>query len=317
MEKNKKLTIVIVILAVLLGLSGGGLAARYIYFGYFGPARITAAASDNLIGGSGQTDADSTLTENASFAESGPLTENVSLAASGSSTEDISDGQTVPLANASSADSGAAGATIGSRDTSSKEDKPAATVVELYAGRPDANQRFEVGNMLPGDVESRYFCVKVYHDADIRLFFKADIIEQTKSLGDALHIRVTHLDSGEVLCDAPFADIDGREFSRLLTAKAQEETTACYQIDVSLDTSAGNEYQAAKLAADFEWYVNAEEEEEGKEEGKEEGEGGLNSPPRTGDTQNLVLWAVFAASSLLLILLLAFTQRKKGGRRHE
>ena len=37
MEK-KKLKIAIIILAVLLVLSGGGLAARYIYLQYFAPA---------------------------------------------------------------------------------------------------------------------------------------------------------------------------------------------------------------------------------------------------------------------------------------
>lgn len=124
--------------------------------------------------------------------------------------------------------------------------------------RPDANQRFEVNNMLPGDTETKYFCVKAYHDADITLFFKADVTEQTKSLGDVLHIKVTHLDSGKVLFDAPFTEIDGQAVSELLKTNAQEETTAYYQIDVSLDTSVGNEYQAAKLLADFQWYVEDE-----------------------------------------------------------
>ena len=78
---------------------------------------------------------------------------------------------------------------MGSDENSSPEaDKPSATVLELYAGRPDANQRFEVSNMLPGDSETKYFCVKAYHDADIDLFFRADVSEQTKSLGDVLQV---------------------------------------------------------------------------------------------------------------------------------
>lgn len=178
---------------------------------------------------------------------------------------------------------------MGSDENSSPEaDKPSATVLELYAGRPDANQRFEVSNMLPGDSETKYFCVKAYHDAEIDLFFRADVSEQTKSLGDVLHSKVTHPDTGRVLCDAPFSEIDGQKVSELLTANAEGETTAYYQIDVSLDTSEGNEYQAARLAADFEWYV--------------EDEGGL-TPPQTGDTTKLTLWITLAASSLLLILI--------------
>lgn len=97
--------------------------------------------------------------------------------------------------------------------------------------------------MLPGDSVTKYFCVRAYHDADIPLFFRADVTEQTKSLGDVLHIKVTRMDTGEVLCDAPFAEIDGKEFPELLAANAQEETTVYYQIDVSLDTSVGNEYR--------------------------------------------------------------------------
>lgn len=178
---------------------------------------------------------------------------------------------------------------MGSDENSSPEvDKPSATVLELYAGRPDANQRFEVSNMLPGDSETKSFCVKAYHDADIDLFFRADVSEQTKSLGDVLHSKVTHPDTGRVLCDAPFSEIDGQEVSELLTANAEGETTAYYQIDVSLDTSEGNAYQAARLAADFEWYV--------------EDEGGL-TPPQTGDSTKLTLWITLAASSLLLILI--------------
>lgn len=52
MEKKKKLKIAIIILAVLLVLSGGGLAARYIYLEYFAPAQTTATVPDNLIGDS-------------------------------------------------------------------------------------------------------------------------------------------------------------------------------------------------------------------------------------------------------------------------
>lgn len=195
-SKAKRLKIAIIILAVLLILSGGGLAARYIYLEYFAPAQITATVPDNLIGDSNRTDADSTSTENTLPAESGP------------DMEDTSEGQTDAPENSSPADS----STADSGDTSPAADKPSAPVLELYAGRPDANRKFEVSNMLPGDVETQYFCVRAYHDANITLFFRADVTGQTKNLGDVLHIRVTHLDSGKVLCDAPFAEIEGKNF---------------------------------------------------------------------------------------------------------
>ena len=286
MEK-KKLKIAIIILAVLLVLSGGGLAARYIYLQYFAPAQATATVPDNLIGDSDRTDADSTPAENMPPAESGPDGEQ------SGSTESFAD------SDGTGTDTDNVG---GSVTSASAADKPSAAVLELYAGRPDANQKFEVNNMLPGDSETKYFCVKAYHDVDIDLFFRAEVTEQTKNLGDVLHIKVTHLDTGRVLCDAPFSEIDGQEVSELLTANAEGETTAYYQIDVSLDTSVGNEYQAARLLADFAWYV--------------EDEGGLTPPPQTGDTTNLVLWAVLAASSLLLLIFL-WKRRKEEGQHGE
>lgn len=287
MEKKKKLKIAIIILAVLLVLSGGGLAARYIYLEYFAPAQTTATVPDNLIGDSGQTDADGTPTENTPPAESEPDTEQTEAGENGNASGSSGTGTT-------------AGNPSDNENSAPAADKPTAPVLELYAGRPDVNQRFEVSNMLPGDTETRYFCVRAYHEEDITLFFRAEVTEQTKNLGDVLHIKVTHLDSGRVLCDAPFAEVDGKEFSELLAANAQGETDAYYQIDVSLDTSVGNEYQAARLLADFKWYV--------------EDEGGLTPPPQTGDTTNLVLWIVLAASSLLLILLLLLGRRRKEAR---
>lgn len=280
----KRLKIAIIILAVLLVISGGGLAARYIYLQFAAPAQTTAEVPDNLIGDSDRTDADGTPTENTPPAESEPDTEQTEAGENGNASGSSGTGTT-------------AGNPSDNENSAPAADKPTAPVLELYAGRPDANQRFEVNNMLPGDTETKYFCVKAYHDADITLFFKADVTEQTKSLGDVLHIKVTHLDSGKVLFDAPFTEIDGQTVSELLKANAQEETTAYYQIDVSLDTSVGNEYQAAKLLADFQWYV--------------EDEGGLTPPPQTGDTFNFAMWITLAASSLLLILLLLFGRRRK------
>lgn len=86
-----------------------------------------------------------------------------------------------------------------------------------------------------------------------------------------------------------FPEIDGEAFSLLLTANEQGESIANYQIDVSLDTSVGNEYQAASLKADLNWYV--------------EDDGGL-TPPVTGENISLIIWIAVAFISLALILLL-------------
>lgn len=275
-RKSKRLKTAIIILSILLLLSIGGLAAWYAYWAYFTPVQVTVVLPDNLIG------------ENSSLLEKPVDSEDGRLQTS------------VPANNNNTAGSSstAKSADVGTDNTGSgrTEDRAAAKMLELYQGKPSDNQKFNVRNMFPGDQETRYFCIKTYHKADITLFFRADVTEETKNLSDVLHIKVTHMESNEVLCDAPFSQIDGQEFSQLLSANAENETVSYYQIDVSLDTSVGNEYQAALLKADFEWYV--------------EDEGEL-TPPKTGDRTNILLWIVLAASLLLLILLLTVKHRKE------
>ena len=261
-KRSSRLKLAIIILAVLLVISAGGLAARYIYLNFFAPTQATVTVPDNLIG---EEESAATQPEPSS----------------------------APSDKTGSTDSSVQPAGTTSRPAA---DKPQAPKLELYQGKPGDNQKFEVRNMLPGDTETKYFCVRAYHNKDITLFFKTDITEQTKSLGDVLHIKITHMETDKVLCDAPFSEINGQEFSELLKKNAQGETTAYYRIDVSLDTSVGNEYQAALLKADFNWYVKDE--------------GGL-TPPQTGDTTNIVMWAVLALSSLLLMLLLLLGRRRK------
>lgn len=269
-KKPKRLKVIIIILSVLLVLSAGGLAARMIYLNFFAPTQSTATVPDNLIG------------------------EESSEANPTESSEDSSN----QTGSDNAADTNSTNTSASSRPQPDQADKPSAEakVLELYQGKPGDNERFEVKNMFPGDTETKYFCLKVNHNKDIDLFFRADITEQTKNLGDVLHIKVTHLESGKELFDGAFSEINGREFSELLKVNEEKSTIAYYQVDVSLDTSVGNDYQAAKLTADFEWYVKDD--------------GGL-TPPQTGDTTNLTLWIILAASSLLLILLLTFRRRKE------
>lgn len=208
-----------VVLAVLLALSLCGLAVRYLYLYFAEPDSATVTVPGNLIGGSGEQ------------------TSGIAVGAAG--------GQ----------GSGLAAMALDGEDASGQQ----APVLELYEGHPGDNEPFKVDNMLPGDLVTRYFCVKAYHTGEIELMFRANVTEQTKSLGDVLHIKVTHLDSGRVLCDAAFSDVQGQSFAQALIAGGQGESTAYYQIDVSMDTSVGNEYQAAMLKADFEWYVEGEQ----------------------------------------------------------
>lgn len=288
-EKTKpgRSKIAIIILAALLILSAGGLAVRYIYLGYFVPTRGTATVPENLI------ETESSQPEKLSDSQdSGEASGTGETAGSGEVPDTIKDNENAYQEELTGSSGGSASGGGG----------PRAVKMELYQGNPGDNESFEVQNMLPGDSVTKYFCVKVCHDADITLLFRAEVTEQTKHLGDVLRMKVTHLESGKVLCDAPFSQIDGREFAELLRQNAQEETTAYYRIDVSLDTSVGNEYQAAMLKADFEWYV-------------EDGDG-LTPPPKTSDAMNLTLWSVLVWSSFLLLVFLLLGRRGKEDKSH-
>lgn len=272
LKKISKAKLAIIILAVLFLISIGGLVARYVYLTYFSTARATAMVPDNLIG---SNPAESVL----EYDSPNPILSNqAQLSQTSTSKPSVSESKTKTTDNAKASKG----------NTLSPEAK--AVKLELYKGHAGDNERFEARNLFPGDTESKYFCVKTYHSADVDLVFRAKITKETKLLGKVLHIKVTHLETGKALCDASFSEINGKKFSELLSKNATKETIANYRIDVSLDTSVGNEYQAALLIADFEWFVEYDD--------------GLTDLPQTGDDLNTYLWVGLISVSLFMLVLL-------------
>lgn len=176
-----------------------------------------------------------------------------------------------------------------------------AKVIELYKGNEQSNINFQCENMLPGDSISRDFSVKVYHEEDITLYFNEKITDETKNLGDVLQFKVIDVDTGEVICDSTFSQADGVDYAKTLAANSQGETVVNYRIEISVDTSVGNEYQAAVLTADFKWYVN------------ENDQGGLTTIPQTGDKPITVIWMILGIACVVLITSLLI-KRSKGDR---
>lgn len=176
--------------------------------------------------------------------------------------------------------------------------QPVAPLLEFYKGQADCNRKFEVRNMVPGDVEIRYFCLRAYHTKPVTLVFESVVTEQTKNLGDVLDVVVTNSQTDEVICKGTFNEINGKKFSRYLPETTAEYDTAFYKIQVSMDTSVGNDYQVARLLADFHWYI-------------EEGDEALDDAPQTGDSMNFMLWGAIIGISLILFILLFVTRRKE------
>ena len=269
MEQKKKIKIVIIILAILLGLSLLALGGTVIYNKIANNTLATVIVPDNLI----TPDEDTTKPDSSE---------------SNSQAPDSSDTQTP----SSSAD--ASSSAVPTQSTTA-EAKKAATI-ELYNKQPEENTPFQVGNMFPGDAEIKYFCVRVsYHDK-ITVHYKATVRPGYEKLAEVLKVRVKLLSTGEMLYDGLMRDMP-ESLTHKLASKKSTTDELYYEITAYLDTSVGNDYQNKDLIADFKWWV--------------EETGNLDDSPKTGDTSNILLWAVLAAGSLSSINILHVTRRRK------
>ncbi len=274
-KMSKKVKTVIAILLALLILSAGALTVRVVYLNFFADNSTTTVVPDNLIG---EDPATSTTAPDGS-----------ETTTPGESTgTDSNPTESKPAENTPSAPT----ADSGSANTDKKE----AAVIELYKGQASDNEKFQVQNMLPGDTEVKYFAVKVSHHADAIVYFNAEVTEQTKNLADVLHIKVTHLENGKVIYDGTFADMNIDGYGETFATTQKTETVAYYKIEISLPTYTGNEHQAAKLLADFEWCVKDT--------------APLDSP-QTGDNSDIMLYFIIMCCSLAMIIILLFFRRRE------
>ena len=267
MEQKKKIKIIIIVRAVLLGLSLLALGGTLIYNKIANTTPATVTVPDNLI-----TPDDDTTKPDSSDTEK----------------PDSSDTQ----APSSSADTSSA---VQPTQSTSVETKKAATI-ELYNKQPEENTAFQAGNMFPGDVETKYFRVRVsYHDK-ITVHYKATVRPGYEKLAEVLKVRVNLLSTGETMYDGLMRDMP-ESLTHKLASKKSTTDELYYEITAYLDTSVGNDYQNKDLIADFKWWV--------------EETGNLDDSPQTGDTSNILLWAVLAAGSLSMIIILHITRRRK------
>ena len=268
MEQKKKIKIIIIVLAILLGLSLLALGGTLVYNKLANNTPATVTVPDNLI----TPDEDTTKSDN-----------------SDSQAPDSSETQTP----SSSADTSSSA--VQPTQSTTAEVKKAATI-ELYNQQPEENTPFQVGNMFPGDSETKYFRVRVsYHDK-ITVHYKATVRPGYEKLAEVLKVRVKLLSTGETMYDGLMWDMP-ESLTHKLASKKSTTDELYYEITAYLDTSVGNDYQNKDLIADFKWWV--------------EETGNLDDSPKTGDTSNILLWAVLAAGSLSMIIILHVTRRRK------
>lgn len=197
--------------------------------------------------------------------------------------------------------------------------------LELYKEHSSDNEAFDVSNMVPGDKVSRNFTVRVHHNEALKVFFDAEVTQQTKSLGDVLQVSVTDQNTGKVLCQGTFNEINKKEFEIPVDKSSKGTTDLSYQVDAWLDTSVGNPYQEALLKANLKWYVKDSGDNTNPSDNKPQGtnSGKKHSKPtkhgnsdngltaRTGDTVNLVLWIVMGTCALALLVLLMKARQER------
>ncbi len=270
----RKTGVAIVILLSLTILTAGALAARLIYLNFFTDRTVTTVVPDNLIGEETEPllleDGESSATDKTETQGDTTRTENTPVAVSQGANQHSAQSQTM-------------------------------TTISLHKANTNYNERFEVYNMLPGDYEVKYFAVKLNHHKNVTLTFDVDVTGQTKNLGNVLYLQVTNLENNRAIYYGKFTDIDKDGYKMILTANESTETIVYYKVEVFMLTSAGNEYQAGSLVADFDWFV--------------EDIAALDSP-QTGDTGSIVLWYALCASSLAMIFMLLFARRRRQEEHH-
>ena len=266
MEQKKKIKIIIIVLAVLLGISLAALGGTLIYNKTANATPATVTMPDNLI----TADEDTTK-------------------------PDSSDTEKPDGSYTQTPDSSAASSSAVPTQSTTAEVKKAATI-ELYNKQPEENTPFQVENMFPGDSETKYFRVRVsYHDK-ITVHYKATVRPGYEKLAEVLKVRVKLLSTGETMYDGLMRDMP-ESLTHKLASKNSAVGELYYEITVFLDTSVSNDYQNKDLIADFKWWV--------------EETGNLDDSPQTGDTSNILLWAVLAAGSGSMMILLLVTRRRK------
>ncbi len=309
-ERQSKTHIAAVVLSTLLGMSvltfGGSLA--FSNFIGLPTAEASTSVSDNLISqGGGYSQSSEEATSGSSIhlasaktqnAENAQTPEGRTASTSHSSSKNPST-QTSNTTSTSLAKSSAF-ALATANEVASKEE----ATIELYGLRPEENTAFQVGNMFPGDSETKNYRVRVSYRNQVTVHFSLVVRQGYEKLAEVMKVRITLPATGEVVYDGLMRDVpDG--FFQQLSSKNYTADELQYEVTAYLDTNVGNEYQNQDLIADLTWSVE---------------ETGNLAPiplPGTGDP---ITFLPVVCLALVLAAIFAFCisfRIRKGGEQHE
>lgn len=302
----KKMKIIIIVLAVLLGLSLTALAGVIIHR-QLDLSNGSAVIPDNYIEptSSGELNTGAKVTQ----LRTGP----VLLCAS------------VPTVNLSgNIPVMALSKTVITSD-SAKE-----TVISIYKNHAEDSEPFHLANMFPGDSETRKYLVEVSHKGTVTVRFHADIRTGYEKLAEVLNCKVV-LNGSETLYDGLMRDMP-ESINHRISSVFSKTTEFTYDITVYLDTSVGNEYMNKELVADFRWWVEesggdpipptpgpddtgpddtTDPDDTTKPDDTDPDDGELVYPPQTGDNSHFCIWFWIAMISLLINIILLWPKRHR------
>ena len=196
--------------------------------------------------------------------------------------------------------------TAGGSGSGTGMNAPGATLIKPGTGGKEVNTPFHAEGLMPGDSETRYFCVRISGKEPMTLHFRAQVREGGGALAAVLNVKVTLLGTKTVLYEGLIRDMP--ELTATVTPQDGASTDVYYEVTATLSTSVGNEFQDAELTADFRWSA--------------EGAGGQTpdhntdapdtAPVSTGAVVGIVLASVAVAGGIAFLVVVWIRKRKKG-----
>lgn len=136
-----------------------------------------------------------------------------------------------------------------------------ASTVKVAAGgkivgvKESAVDGFSVKGMLPGDSETRTFFVTIWHTGIIYVDMNVKKASETNGVCKCLHLRVSERSHG-LLYDGSLSDALGRSLLITYDFTGHINESLIYDVTVSMDSSAGNEYQRSSAKISLTWNVS-------------------------------------------------------------
>lgn len=140
-------------------------------------------------------------------------------------------------------------------------DEPENILEVTYDGHTPEDPIFVVTNMLPGDSISKIFKVSNLSSTSFNIGMKAILKEEEKEFADILEIIISEVGFGDIYGGSQgFKTLQNYldEPDPLDLGNFGSESFKNFKIEVKFPTSAGNEYQLAKVVFDLQWSADIE-----------------------------------------------------------